>query len=69
MRDIIRRQQDRESERLKFGAILKDKDLEKIKIEAEQEIALKKLELESLSLLGGPKSTMSNARFSKVTIF
>ena len=41
LRDFIRRQQDRESERLKFEAIQKDKDLEKFKIEAEREIAMK----------------------------
>ena len=48
LRDFISRQQDRESERLKFEAIQKDKDLEKFEIEAEREIAMKKLELESL---------------------
>ena len=36
LRDFISRQQDRESERLKFEAIQKDKDLEKFKIEAER---------------------------------
>ena len=69
LRDFISRQQDRESERLKFEAIQKDKDLEKNKIEAEREIAMKKLELESLSRLGGPKSTKSNARFPKLQYF
>ena len=53
--DFISRQQDR--------------DLEKFKIEAEREIAMKKLELESLSHLGGPKSTESNARFPKLPYF
>ena len=57
LRDFISRQQDRESERLKFEDIQKDKDLEKLKIETEREIAKKKLELESLSHSGGPKST------------
>ena len=83
LRDFISRQQDRESERLKFEAIQKDKDLEKLKFEAiqkdkdlekfkietEREIAMKKLELESLSHLGGPKSTESNARFPKLPYF
>ena len=55
LRDFISRQQDR--------------DLEKFKIEAEREIAMKKLELESLSHLGGPKSTESNARFPKLPYF
>ena len=36
LRDFISRQQDRESERLKFEAIQKDKDLEKLKFEAIQ---------------------------------
>ena len=67
--DFIRRQQDRESERLQFEAIQKDRDLEKFKIEAEREIAMKKLELESLSRLGGPKSMESNARFPKLPYF
>ena len=83
LRDFISRQQDRESERLKFEAIQKDKDLEKLKfeaihkdkdlekfkIEAEREIAMKKLELELLSHSGGPKSTESNARFPKLPYF
>ena len=83
LRDFISRQQDRESERLKFEAIQKDKDLEKLKFEAiqkdkdlekfkietEREIAMKKLELESLSHSGGPKSTESNARFPKLPYF
>ena len=64
LRDFISRQQDRESERLKFQAIQKDKDLEKFKIEAEREIAMKKLELESLSQEYGFKCP-----FSQVTIF
>ena len=55
LRDFIKRQQDR--------------DFEKFKIEAEREIAMKKLELESLSHLGGPKSTESNARFPKLPYF
>ena len=55
LRDFISRQQDR--------------DLEKFKIEAEREIAMKKLELESLSHSGGPKSTESNARFPKLPYF
>ena len=55
LRDFISRQQDR--------------DLEKIKIEAEREIAMKKLELESLSHSGGPKSTESTARFPKLPYF
>ena len=55
LRDFISRQQDR--------------DLEKFKIEAEREIAMKKLELESLSHAGGPKSTESNARFPKLPYF
>ena len=83
LRDFISRQQDRESERLKFEAIQKDKDLEKLKFEAiqkdkdlekfkietEREIAMKKLELESLSHSGGPKSSESNARFPKLPYF
>ena len=69
LRDFISRQQDRESERLKFEAIQKDKDLEKFKIETEREIAMKKLELESLSHSGGPKSTESNACFPKLPYF
>ena len=83
LRDFISRQQDRESERLKFEAIQKDKDLEKLKFEAmqkdkdlekfkietEEEIAMKKLELESLSHSGGPKSKESNARFPKLPYF
>ena len=55
LRDFIKRQQDR--------------DFEKFKIEAEREIAMKKLELESLSHSGGPKSTESNARFPKLPYF
>ena len=55
LRDFISRQQDR--------------DLEKFKIEVEREIAMKKLELESLSHPGGPKSTESNARFPKLPYF
>ena len=57
LRDFIERQQDR--------------DFEKFKIEAEREIAMKKLELESLSQSGGPKGAESNARFPmlKCTIF
>ena len=55
LRDFISRQQDR--------------DLEKFKLEAEREIAMKKLELESLSHSGGPKSTESNARFPKLPYF
>ena len=69
LRDFISRQQDRESERLKFEAIQKDKDLEKFKIETKREIAMKKFELESLSHSGGPKSTESNARFPKLPYF
>ena len=69
LRDFISRQQDRESERLKFEAIQKDKDLEKFKIETEREIAMKKLKLESLSHSGGPKSTESNPRFPKLPYF
>ena len=83
LRNFISRQQDRESERLKFEAIQKDKDLEKLKFEAiqkdkdlekfkietEREITMKKLELESLSHSGGPKSTESNARFPKLPYF
>ena len=65
LRVFISRQQDREPERLKFEAIQNDKNLEEIKIEAEREIAMKRLELESLSHSGGPKSTESNARFPK----
>ena len=55
LRDFIKRQQYR--------------DFEKFKIEAEREIAMKKLELESLSHSGGPKSTESNARFPKLPYF
>ena len=55
LRDFIKRQQDR--------------DFEKFKIEAEREIAMKKLELESLSHSGGPKGTESNARFPKLPYF
>ena len=55
LRDFISRQQDR--------------DLEKFKIEAEREIAMKKLELESLSLSGGPKGAESTARFPKLPYF
>ena len=55
LRDFISRQQDR--------------DLEKFKIEAEREIAMKKLELESLSHSGGPKGAESNARFPKLPYF
>ena len=55
LRDFIKRQQDR--------------DFEKFKIEAEREIAMKKLELESLSHSGGPKSMESNARFPKLPYF
>ena len=69
MRDFFSRQQDRESERLTFEAIQKDKELEKFKIEAEREIAMKKLELELLSHSGGPKGAESNARFPKLPYF
>ena len=69
LRDFISRQQDRESERLKFEAKQKDKDLEKFKIETEREIAMKKLELESLSHSGGPKGAESNAHFPKLPYF
>ena len=55
LRDFIKRQQDR--------------DFEKFKIEAEREIAMKKLELESLSHSGGPKGAESNARFPKLPYF
>ena len=55
LRDFISRQQDR--------------DFEKFKIEAEREIAMKKLELESLSHSGGPKGAESNARFPKLPYF
>ena len=55
LRDFISRQQDR--------------DLEKFKIEAEREIAMKKLELESLSHSGGPKGAESTARFPKLPYF
>ena len=55
LRDFIKRQQDR--------------DFEKFKIEAEREIAMKKLELESLSHSGGPKGEESNARFPKLPYF
>ena len=55
LRDFIKRQQDR--------------DFEKFKIETEREIAMKRLELESLSHSGGPKSTESNARFPKLPYF
>ena len=55
LRDFIKRQQDR--------------DFEKFKIEAEREIAMKKLELESLSHSGGPKGAESTARFPKLPYF
>ena len=55
LRDFISRQQDR--------------DLEKFKFEAEREIAMKKLELESLSHSGGPKGAESTARFPKLPYF
>ena len=55
LRDFIKRQQDR--------------DFAKFKIEAEREIAMKKLELESLSHSGGPKGVESNARFPKLPYF
>ena len=55
LRDFISRQQDR--------------DLEKFKIEAEREIAMKKLELESLSHSGGTKGAESTARFPKLPYF
>ena len=60
---------DKDLEKLKFEAIQKDKDLEKFKIETEREIALKKLELESLSHSGRSQEYGVKCPFSQVTIF
>ena len=80
LRDFISRQQDRESERLKFEAeklkieaARKDKEMEMEKEIAlkkiEAEVELKKIEAETTSHPWGPKEKSSNPRSPKLPYF